>query len=138
MGASNLESEIYCHLVPGRLRLKLPALKGSRQVAERLAGTTRSLPGVTDATANPTTGSLLVLFDPRQTDHTTIVTFLRERGEIDPKAILTTPAPPVDSRGQAWKEIAWSAGSAIGKEVLKGALSQVLRGSPLSLLLEIV
>jgi hypothetical protein len=24
MGASNRETEIYCHLVPGRLRLKLP------------------------------------------------------------------------------------------------------------------
>jgi hypothetical protein len=136
------ETEIYCHTVPGRLRVKLPGLKGSPRQAERLTATVRQLPGVSEAAANPTTGSLLVLFDPQQTDHAAIVSFLRERGEIGPGiALAIGPKQPVsrsDSAAHPLAEIAWCAGSAIGKEILKGALGHVLRDTPWSLLLAVV
>jgi hypothetical protein len=136
------ETEIYCHTVRGRMRVKLPGLKGSPREAERLAATVRQLPGVTEAAANPTTGSLLVLFDPQQTDHAAIVEFLRERGEIGPgTAVLigaNRPASRSTSSAHPLAEIAWCAGSAIGKEILKGALGHVLRDTPWSLLLAVV
>jgi Heavy metal associated domain 2 len=142
MGASVSDTEIFCHTVPGRLRVKLPGLKGFPRQAERLAATVRQLPGVTETTANPTTGSLLVLFDPQQTGHGAIVDFLRERGEIAPGVAVAFGVSRSPSRITAsahpLAEIAWCAGSVIGKEILKGALEHVLRDSPWSLLLAVV
>jgi Heavy metal associated domain 2 len=142
MGASVSDTEIFCHTVPGRLRVKLPGLKGSPRQAERLEATVRQLPGVSEATANPTTGSLLVLFDPQQTGHGAIVDFLRERGEIAPGVAVVIAATGSQSRSAAnahpLAEIAWCAGSVIGKEILKGALGHVLRDTPWSLLLAVV
>jgi hypothetical protein len=142
MGASVSETEIYCHTVPGRLRVKLPGLKGSPRQAERAAATVRQLPGVVETAANPTTGSLLVLFDPRQTDPAAIVSLLRERGEISPGTAVSFGPNSRASGGSTGAhplaEIAWCAGSAIGKEILKGALGHVLRDTPWSLLLAVV
>ena len=56
----------YLHHVPGRLRLRMPELRGKRIAcddAKRLAG---SIPGVIEAEANPITGSLLVFYDEQR------------------------------------------------------------------------
>lgn len=140
MGASVHEKGIYCHTVPGRMRLKLPKLKGAPQRAERVVAAVRQLPGVTDAAANPTTGSLLVLFDPQQLDPESLIVFLQERGEIDrdwdPRGVSSRTS--ASSRQNALASLAWSAGSALGKEILRGALGRALRDSPWSVLLAVV
>ena len=137
---SNKTMKIYCHAVPGRLRVKLPGLKGSPREADRLAATVRHFPGVTEASANPTTGSLLVLFDARQTDHSALLDFLRERGEIradldlgsfDSAAAATSSAHPL------WEIARW-AGSELGKEILVASIGHVLGDTPWSVLLAIV
>lgn len=53
---------IYVHYVPGRLRIKTPALK--RAPAAAAAGQARlaALPGVTAVEVNPLTGSALIHF----------------------------------------------------------------------------
>jgi hypothetical protein len=136
---------VYCHMVPGRLRVKLPGLKGSRQASDRLTATICRLPGVTEVAANPTTGSLLVLFDPRQTEHAAIVRFLRERGEIreDTPAVPVGGASPAaasttNSASHPLVQFAWWAGGELGKEILKAALGEVLQGTPWSILLAVV
>jgi hypothetical protein len=52
------------HAIPGRVRLRFPALKGepdlSREVQKQLA----TLPVVRHVEVNPVTGSVLVLYDP--------------------------------------------------------------------------
>ena len=50
--------------VPGRVRLLVPGLLHSEPVAERLKRGLLVLPGLHSASANPLTGTLLVLFDP--------------------------------------------------------------------------
>jgi hypothetical protein len=57
--ASMLE---YLHFVPGRLRLKIRALRHRRKAAEAEAKVA-AIPNVTTATANPLTGSLTINFD---------------------------------------------------------------------------
>jgi hypothetical protein len=140
MGASVKEPSIYCHSVPGRVRLKLPALKGAARRAERLVAAMRQLPGVSDAVANPTTGSLVLHFDPRQTSLEAFVQFLREQGEIPRDVVLCgTPSPvAAAAREHPLATLAWTAGSALGREILKGALGHALRGTPWSLLLAVV
>jgi hypothetical protein len=52
------------HWVPGRLRLRSAALRGHPERAAELEARLRSRPGVRSASANPLTGSVLVLYDP--------------------------------------------------------------------------
>ena len=55
----------YVHFVPGRLRLKITALRQQRIAAEATAKVA-ALPMVTSAVANPLTGSLTINFEQRQ------------------------------------------------------------------------
>jgi Heavy metal associated domain 2 len=55
----------YMHFVPGRLRLKITALRHQRRAAEAKADVA-AIPMVTGVVANPMTGSLIINFDPRQ------------------------------------------------------------------------
>lgn len=48
------------HRLPGRMRLRVPALRGAPARLAALAGSLRALPGVTAAAAGPLTGTLLL------------------------------------------------------------------------------
>jgi len=52
------------HTIPGRIRIKVGALKGNVDLALELQERLAAEPGVRHAEANPTTGSLLVVYDP--------------------------------------------------------------------------
>jgi hypothetical protein len=52
------------HEIPGRLRLRGARLKGRPDQGAALADAARNLPGVSEAHANPLTGSLVVCYDP--------------------------------------------------------------------------
>jgi hypothetical protein len=140
MGVSVRERGIYCHTVPGRMRLKQACWKGAPKRLGHAAKAVRDLPGVTETATNATTGSLLILFDPRQTRAEVLIAFLEERGEISPRAdLLVSPASrTAATQANPLATLAWSAGSALGKEILKGALGHVLRDTPWSILLAVV
>jgi len=52
------------HQMPGRIRLRVPSLKGNDAVFEQAQSWVSRFPGVTSVHANPLTASLLVLYDP--------------------------------------------------------------------------
>jgi cation transport ATPase len=52
------------HLLPGRLRVRLPGLQRSPLYARGLEAAMRRLPGVRQTVANPDTGNLLVIYNP--------------------------------------------------------------------------
>jgi copper chaperone CopZ len=58
------------HFTPGRMRLRLREAKGDHRTLRRLCSAIEALPGVREVSINPTTGSVLVHYDPRQ--HTNI------------------------------------------------------------------
>jgi hypothetical protein len=128
-----------CHIVPGRLRLKLRALKHSPDRAEQLAATARQVSGVTNATANPRTGSLLVLFDPARTGCALILDHTRDRGEID----IDPCAGPVRAShpGRDDRPLAGIVGlvcSTVGTELLKLILCQALEETPWAALVAVM
>ncbi len=51
------------HFLPGRVRLKVPALRGRPQAAETLAAAFRAVPGVKRLDVNTLTGSVLITYD---------------------------------------------------------------------------
>ncbi len=58
----------YVHHLPGRLRLKLPALKRNAAYAQALQTSLSTVPGVLAVRANTLTGSLLISYDPVRVD----------------------------------------------------------------------
>ena len=101
------------HLTPGRLRLRMPERRGDERFAQQVEAALARMPGVTQARANPVTGSILVLFDPRQLDALQILAELESRGLVGRH--LPPPAPPLG-------EVATRVGAAVGKELVKTAL----------------
>jgi hypothetical protein len=72
----------YVHHVPGRLRVKTPALKRSPARAERVCAAVTALQGVSSAEANPVTGSLVVTYDPLRADPRGVLARLADEGVI--------------------------------------------------------
>jgi len=72
----------YLHMLDGRLRIKIPQVKRSPQRAVAVEQLLRGLKGVTDATANPVTGNVLVFFTPAVTHQDDIIAALQETGYL--------------------------------------------------------
>lgn len=54
---------LLVHKLPGRVRLRLPALKGNPNLVAEAEGRLLALPGIKKVRANPVTGSLELLYD---------------------------------------------------------------------------
>jgi hypothetical protein len=63
----------YSHATPGRLRIKVPQVKGSEETAQRVERTLKKFGGISTVAANPLTGNVLVLFDPDVLTHKDVV-----------------------------------------------------------------
>ena len=72
----------YLHVLDGRLRIKLPQLKGAPQRALAIAQLLRALDGVTNVTANPITGNILVLFTSAVIGQHDIIAALQKAGDL--------------------------------------------------------
>jgi hypothetical protein len=70
----------YCHALEGRLRLYIPEVKRAPQRALFVDMLLGSMDGVIRSSANPTTGNVLVLFDPDSLAHEDIIVVLRNAG----------------------------------------------------------
>ena len=87
---------VYVHALEGRLRIKVPEVRGSTDTAREVESRLRALPAVDQATANPITGNVLVLYDPRRITHAQIVDSLQSWGCLSG----VTPGDMV--RGNRW------------------------------------
>jgi len=58
------------HILPGRTRLRFPALRGDAAAGERIAEELAALPGVREVRVRPFTGSILVHHEPEVTSAT--------------------------------------------------------------------
>src|SRR5262249_14825614 len=72
----------YLHTLDGRLRIKIPQVKGSSQRALAVEQFLLGLTGITDVTANPTTGNVLVLFTSATISQHAIIAALQEAGYL--------------------------------------------------------
>jgi copper chaperone CopZ len=70
----------YIHILNGRLRIKVPEVKRAPEKASEVVHGLQKLEGVTEVRANPTTGSVLVLFQPDLIDVQRIIQVLQQLG----------------------------------------------------------
>jgi copper chaperone CopZ len=59
----------YCRTLDGRIRIKVPEVKGSHAMAGEMESQLAKLDGVAHVKANLLTGSVLVLFDAQVISH---------------------------------------------------------------------
>jgi uncharacterized lipoprotein YmbA len=80
------------HHVPGRLRLRSAALKGNASASEQARHQLAQIRGVTATRANPTTGSVLLEYDPSVLSEGRVIDLLAAQGyvlratEVEPEA----------------------------------------------------
>jgi copper chaperone CopZ len=120
----------YIHSTPGRLRIKSPAVKKNSATAKELRKTLSTVFGIATVDINPTTGSVLVNYNPKAIALDDILALLERRGYFEPtKAEVAQP----DVRSAVVTSAKVIAKSLIG-EVLQGVV-----GVPaLSLVLSII
>jgi Ca2+-transporting ATPase len=93
--------------VPGRLRLRLPALRKRPALGPILVAALRERPGLRDAQANGVTGSLLVTFDPRGVAAAQVVAWVEEAlaGRSHARALVTLPPASEPEEGLTAVEV---------------------------------
>jgi copper chaperone CopZ len=81
----------YIHTLNGRLRIKVPEVKGLPMKAVELEGALRNIDGITFVRANPTTGNVLVLYDPARIGQYEVLGALQRLGYLRHDAVVCTP-----------------------------------------------
>ena len=79
----------YVHSVPGRLRVKIPRVKGNALRAAEVEKLLEGVSGVRSGTASMVTGSVVVSYDPEQVDADGILEVLRQRDYFDPSRVIS-------------------------------------------------
>lgn len=116
----------YVHHVPGRLRVKIPAVKGSSAKAGEIGTFLQSLKAVHQVETNPLTGSVVVTYDADVFQAGDILAALKARGYVQETKLVEHV-----SRGQrGWSD----AGSALGRMIFGWAVGRALEGTGLSFL----
>ena len=95
------------HRIPGRVRLKIPAIRFSKERAEALIKTLSHETAVIQADSRPASGSLILLFDPQKIPTKSLLASVEEC--VD--RLSLQPRPGAESKPQP--PAAWIAGCAI-------------------------
>ena len=88
----------YVHSLPGRLRVRIPAIKGNAINAEMLVNQVIQLTGISSVRANPVTGSILIQYDPAVTDEAACLAVLNVRMHQPRETVASTRKPDLASK----------------------------------------
>lgn len=81
----------YIHHIPGRLRVRVGALKGNPCAAHKVATMLREVEGVGQVEANTLTGSVLIHYDHQTTSGTQLLALLCSHGHLQTAVTVRTP-----------------------------------------------
>lgn len=121
----------YVHHVPGRLRVRAAAVKGSEEKASAVKSLLQSTSGVRSAAANPLTGSITIHYDEQATDYLALVNLLNERGYFVGRGLSSSDTfrPAVQSASrepQIASKLATIVASFLIEEALKALVVSLL------------
>jgi copper chaperone CopZ len=114
------------HELPGRLRVKIPMLKRNETAAQKVQTFLEEVTGISSASANALTGSVVIKFDPRVISSREIVTILTQEGYIDLAKIIAGKPHNADGFSKI--------GALASRALLGLAVEKTFEGSALSLL----
>ena len=107
----------YFHAIDGRMRLGIPGVKGSWAKAQELKDRIIHYRGINDVSPNPTTGNVLIVYDPKKVSQHDILKRLYRLGYLQDGGSIVAGLP-ASAGGSDW-------GSAVARvaiEVLFSAL----------------
>jgi len=121
----------YCvHNIPGRLRVKIPSIKGSPNTANDVEELLKAIDGIDSTAVNTLTGSVVVNYDIRIVDSEVVLNVLEQKGYFETPKVVTN---------DRYIEAAVSkAGSFVGKAVLEMLLAKAFEDSALSILAALI
>ena len=120
----------YVHNTPGRLRVKIPSIKGSPKFANDIEGILRTIDGIDSTAVNTLTGSIVINYDRKIVSSEAVLSILEEKGYFEiPKAV---------SNDRYIEAAVTKAGSVVGKVVLEVLLATAFEGPALSLLTALI
>lgn len=117
----------WVHSTPGRLRVKVAAIKRDPAAAAAAERRLRREPEIVDAVASPVTGSIVIHYDAQRTSPQTILGHLSRHGL---PAAMPKPTP--------LEQISTELGRTLGKELLRLALAELLSIGPLEMLFALI
>ncbi len=116
----------YMHSVPGRLRIKIPVIKGNPENARTVLALLRDLDGILSVRANIVTGSVVVKYELDRSLGEQITSLLTESGLFD------------KTRTFGMEHAVYESGSKVGHAMSKAfcgwAVGRALEGTSLSFL----
>ncbi len=124
----------YLHHVPGRIRIKIPGIKGKPFHAQELGKKLQLIAGVYLVSVNSITGSVLAYYDERSTDACAITDVVSRETGVD----LSNASAPDKYMDDALSKTGQMVGEKIGKAALGIAIGQIFEGSPLALLAAVI
>ena len=78
----------YFHVVPGRLRIKSPLIKGKNNV-EEIEELLETIHGINSFEINTVTGSILINYNPKAVTSEKITSIVKKAGYFDPAKAIT-------------------------------------------------
>ena len=116
----------YMHNVPGRLRVKSPAIRKNTDAADDIRKVLSTMTGIATVDINLTTGSVLINYNPATVQYQDIVGTLQRKGYFDASKAI--------NHDQYIQRAAAKAGNIVGKAVFGTFVEKALEGSALSLI----
>jgi len=116
----------YIHNVPGRLRVKSPAVRRNSDAEYDLRKILGTINGIATVDINRTTGSILINYNPRVLNHKDILVTLQNKGYFD--------SSRAETNDEYLKRVASKAGNVIGRALFGTFLDIALEESALSFL----
>ncbi|MCG6878867.1 MAG: heavy-metal-associated domain-containing protein [Deltaproteobacteria bacterium] len=120
----------YMHSVPGRLRIKIPAIKGHPEKARNIQALLSEIEGIESIRANTATGSIVVKYEPGRLLSERIPSILTENGHFDKTQTF--------SMDHAVHESSSKAGHVLSKAFCGWAVGRALEGTGLSFLAALI
>jgi hypothetical protein len=120
----------YVHNVPGRLRVKIPILRGRPIRINAVEELLFNLDGIERIKTNSLTGSVVINYDPDLLDPQTMISLLTKHQYFDESKAI--------SHDEVVQNAAAKAGLKVGKIVFGWAVSKTLEANGLSMLAAII
>ncbi len=120
----------YLHVVPGRVRVKIPLIKGDEAKTQEVESLLKGIRGVSSVSAYSLTGSVVVNYQSNAVDSEVILKVLKQQGYFDESKVVTSD--------QYIQNAVSKAGQSIGKVLFGLAIEKAFEGSGLSILTALI
>ena len=120
----------YMHSIPGRLRIKIPVIKGYPDKARAVQLLLKDLEGIESIRANTITGSVVVKYEPDTISSERILSVLKENNCFDEARAFNMDQMVVETGSKV--------GRAFSKAFCGWAVGRALEGTSLSFLAALI